>query len=79
MKTLAIGDLKTHFSDVLAAIKEGQSVTVGYGKTRRKVAVIVPYAQYCRAARRKIGLLQRHGRCRIHPDFKLSDEEVMSS
>ena len=79
MKTLAVGELKTHFSAVLASIKEGHSVAIGYGKSKRKVAVIVPYREYRRTAARKLGLLQGRARCRIHSDFSLSDEEVLAS
>ena len=79
MKTLAVGELKTHFSAVLEEIKEGNAVAVGYGKSKRKVAVIIPYRQYRKTVGRKLGILQGRARCRIHADFKMSDEEVLTS
>ncbi|MBI3987474.1 MAG: hypothetical protein HY343_11170 [Lentisphaerae bacterium] len=79
MKTLAVGELKTHFSAVLSAIKDGQSVAVGFGKSKRKVAVIVPYSRYRKTAVRRLGILQGRARCRIHDDFRMTDEEVLKS
>jgi len=52
MKTMAVGELKTHFSEVLDEVKHGQPVAIGYGKRKTKVAVIVPYEQYKRDAAR---------------------------
>jgi antitoxin (DNA-binding transcriptional repressor) of toxin-antitoxin stability system len=79
MKMLAVGELKAHFSAVLSALKNGQAVTVGYGKSKRKVAVLVPYRQYRKTAGRKLGLLENLAQCRIHADFSMSDEKVLSS
>ena len=79
MKTLAVGELKASFSSVLDEVKHGHPVAVGYGKRKTKLAVIVPYEQYKKAASRKIGILDGRARCRIHKDFKISDEELLSS
>jgi prevent-host-death family protein len=79
MKTLAVGELKANFSSVLDEVKSGHAVAVGYGKRKTKLAVIVPYEQYRKTAKRKIGVLDGRVRCRIKKDFRMSDEELLSS
>ena len=79
MKTLAVGELKANFSSVLDEVKNGHPVAVGYGKRKTKLAVIVPYEQYKKDAGRKLGILEGHARCRIHKNFRISDEEMLSS
>jgi prevent-host-death family protein len=79
MKTLTVGELKAKFSEVLAQVKEGQEIIISFGRKREKVAVLVPYSQYRAKLERKLGLLKGRGRCVIHKDFKLSDEEMLTS
>jgi len=79
VKTLAIGEFKTHFSEVLADIKTGHSVAVSYGKARRKLAVLMPYDQYHRTSVRKLGILENKGSCVLKKDYSMSDEELLQS
>ena len=79
MKTLGIGEIKAHFSDILERVKGGEKVIVGYGKRKEKVAVIVPYTEYQPKERRKLGLLQGKARFELRAGFKMSDEELLAS
>jgi prevent-host-death family protein len=79
MQTLTIGELKARFSEVLDRLRDGQEIVISYGKKREKVAVLVPYSHYNGKPKRTLGLLKRTGRCVIHKDFKLSDEELLIS
>ncbi len=79
MKTMAVGELKTHFSSVLEEIKAGHTIAVGYGKSQRKIAMLVPYPRFRKQAVRKLGILADHGSCRFQKDFSLSDEEFVTS
>ncbi len=79
MKTLTVRELKAKFSEVLAQVKEGQKICISFGRKREKVAVLVPYLQYQAKPERKLGLLAGRGRCVIHEDFKLRDEEMLTS
>jgi antitoxin (DNA-binding transcriptional repressor) of toxin-antitoxin stability system len=79
MKTLGIGEVKAHFSDILERVKGGEKVIVGYGKKKEKVAVIVPYTEYQPKERRKLGLLQGKARFELRAGFKMSDEELLAS
>ena len=75
MKFLPVGELKTHFSEVLADIKSGEEVVITYGKKRESIAVIVPYSQYRKKHSIRLGLLQDK-KMKIHDDFKMSEEEL---
>jgi antitoxin (DNA-binding transcriptional repressor) of toxin-antitoxin stability system len=79
MKTLGIGEIKANFSDILERVKGGERIVVGYGKKRKKVAVIVPYDECQTGEHRKLGLLQGKAQFEVRDDFKMSDEEVLAS
>ena len=79
MKTMAVGELKAQFSAVLAELKDGHPVAVGFGKSKRKVAVLMPYQQYRKTAGRRLGLLEGRATCRLLADFRVSDEDVLLS
>lgn len=79
MRTLAIGEFKSRFSSVLADIKSGHPVAVTYGKSRRRLAVLLPYARYHRTSTRRLGLLENKAKCTVKKDFAMSDEEFVKS
>jgi hypothetical protein len=60
-------------------VKGGQRIAVGYGKKRRKVAVIAPYEEDQHKGQRKLGPLQGKAQFKICEDFKMSDEELLAS
>ena len=79
MKTMAVGELKAHFSEVLEEVRHGNSIAVGYGKKKTKVAVIIPYDQYEATATRRLGVMEERATYAIHEDFTISDDELLSS
>lgn len=79
MKTMAVGELKTHFSEVLEEVRRGHPVAVGYGKRKTRVAVIVPYEQYEATAARRLGVMEERASYSVRRDFKMSDEDLLSS
>jgi len=79
LETLSIGELKARFSEVIGKLKKGQEIIVSYGKKKEKIAVLVPYDNYKNKPERKLGLLKERGRCVFHKDFKMSDEEILTS
>ena len=78
MKTLGVGEIKARFSDILEQVKGGEKITVGYGKKRTKVAIIMPYEEHKPRGHRKLGLLQGKARFKICAGFKMSDEELLA-
>ncbi len=79
MKTMAVGELKAHFSEVLEEVKRGQPVAIGYGRRKTKVAVIVPYDQYAAGATRHLGVMEKRANYTVKDGFAMSDEELLSS
>ena len=45
MKTMTVADFKTHLSEALNAVRDGKTIVVSYGRNRRKVAAMVPFAE----------------------------------
>jgi prevent-host-death family protein len=76
MKTLKIGELKAHFSEILNLVREGEKIIISYGKKEEKVGIIIPYKDYIK--KRKIGILENKGNI-IFQDFNITDEEFLSS
>lgn len=76
MKTMTVGELKSHFPEVLErVIKNSEPVAICYGKKKQKVAAIIPYEQLKPQTERPLGLMEGRTRCVIHDDFALNDEE----
>lgn len=78
MKTLQVGELKAKFSKVLEYLKNGEEITISFGKKKEKIAVIVPYSKYKKGINRKLGILKNKASFKIHKDFKISDEELLN-
>ncbi len=79
MKMMTIGELKTHFSEVLEQVKQGETVVICYGKQKNKVAAIIPYDQLASAKERPLGLLQRKSSFILHDDFAIDDDELLGA
>lgn len=80
MRTLTIGEFKAQFSDVLTAVQAGESVIVCYGRKKRRVAALVPYAEFAAGSgKRPLGLLKGKGGFTLAEDFALSDDEFLAA
>lgn len=79
MKIVTIGELKTHFSEVLDHVKQGETVVISYGRKKEKVAALIPYRQLIPVKPRSLGLLEGHAQCHILDNFSMSDEELLES
>jgi prevent-host-death family protein len=80
MKTLPVGELKAHFSEVLKDVRGGETVAVEFGRKHTPVAVLVPYDQYLEnKPTRKLGVLEGQGQYRIGDDFNMDDQELLDS
>ena len=77
MKTLTVGNLKTHFSKILSEIKMGKECIIEYGKKHEKVAVIIPYSKY-KKKNIKFGLLKNKGKIFFKKNFKITEEEFLN-
>ena len=76
MEAMAVGELKTNFSEVLEKVKQGQKVGILYGRAKKPVAMIVPYVEE-KKGKRKIGILDGKATFKIIGDGKISEEEFL--
>jgi antitoxin (DNA-binding transcriptional repressor) of toxin-antitoxin stability system len=80
MVTLAVGEFKAHFSEILKKVENGEEFVISYGKRKQKVAAIIPYTKFAsRRSPRKIGILKGKAGFRIADDFKMTDEDLLQS
>jgi len=77
MKAMSVGEIKAHFSEVLEEIKNGEKVGILYGRTKKPVAMIVPYAEE-KKTERKIGILDGKANIIIKDNFEMTAEELCS-
>jgi len=77
MNTIQIGDLKTHFSDVIKRVKNGNEIIITFGRKKENVAVIIPFEKYQTKIIRKIGILEGKATIKIHDDFEITEEELL--
>lgn len=74
---MPVGELKSHFSEVIEAIKNGEQIAISYGKKKKKIAVIIPFAQYAQENGVKLGLLKDKAKCEFAEDFEMTTEELV--
>lgn len=79
MKTYTVGEFKSDFSSILGLIRQGESVSLEFGKRQERLAVLVPYKQYKQANKIKLGILKGKATFKTSPDFKISDEEFLQA
>jgi antitoxin (DNA-binding transcriptional repressor) of toxin-antitoxin stability system len=76
MKTMSVGEFKTHFSEVLEQVKAGIGVAVTYGKKKDVIGYFVPKLKNTNA-KRKLGILNGKAQVVFKDDFKISEEEFL--
>lgn len=76
MKSLPVGELKSHFSEVLSTVQAGEEIVITYGKKKKSIAVIIPYASYEKKNRLQLGLL-KDKKMKMRADFKMTEEELL--
>ena len=77
MKTLPVGEIKAHFSEVLERVKHGETYGILYGKKKTPVAMIVPYKSGEEKEERVIGILDGKATITFAEDFKITEEEFL--
>ena len=79
MKTLQVGEFKRKFSEILDQVKDGEEITITFGKKKEKVAVMIPYEKFSRRNKRKLGILEDKASFKIKDDFEITDDEFLNS
>ena len=75
MEALSVAELKTHFSEVLLLVKNGENVKILYGKSKKPIAMIVPIESS--NVPRRIGILEGTANFKEMGDGKISEEEFL--
>lgn len=80
MKSLPVGELKAHFSEVLEDVQNGETIEILYGKKRKPVAKIVPIEKGKKPKKklRPIGLLDGKMKIVFADDFKMTEDEFIN-
>jgi antitoxin (DNA-binding transcriptional repressor) of toxin-antitoxin stability system len=76
MKEMPVGEVKAHFSEVLEEVKQGNRIGILYGRTKKPVAMIVPYIEE-KVSKRKIGILDGKIKIKFRDDFEMTTEELL--
>ncbi|MDR2796352.1 MAG: prevent-host-death protein [Spirochaetaceae bacterium] len=75
MKALTVAEIKTHLSDVLFQVRNGEKVKILYGKSKKPIAMIIPLEDA--NVPRKIGVLDGVASYKEEGDGKISPEEFL--
>ncbi|TGK54194.1 type II toxin-antitoxin system Phd/YefM family antitoxin [Leptospira bouyouniensis] len=78
MKSFPVGELKTHFSEVLEYVKNGEKVGILFGKNKKPIAMIVPVNQK-NNQKRKIGMLDGKVKIKFDHNFSITEDEFLSN
>ncbi len=73
MKTMSVGELKTHFSEVLKNVEAGEKIAITFGKKKEIKAFIVPKEQEMKP--RKLGILEGKGGFFLREDFNITTDD----
>lgn len=79
MKTLAVGEFKTHFSEALEDVRHGKTVGVSFGRKGRLVAVLAPPKLVLHQGGVTLGSLKKKASFRTKPTFKISEKDLLAS
>jgi antitoxin (DNA-binding transcriptional repressor) of toxin-antitoxin stability system len=79
MQTMTVGRFKSHFSEVLDLIQNGEDVVISYGKKKEKIAVLVAFDRYEGKPQRILGILAGKASFATAADSKIDDDELLAS
>jgi len=72
---MTVAEVKTHFSDILIQVQNGENFKILYGKSKKPVAMLVPIQK--RDKPRKIGVLDGKAKFSVKGNGKISEEEFL--
>jgi hypothetical protein len=76
MKTMTVGEFKSHFSEVVEQVKAGIGFAVTYGRKKEIVGYFLPESQLVKP-KRKLGILEGKAKVTFKDDFKISEEDLI--
>jgi len=76
MKTMTVGEFKTHFSEVINQVQAGEKIAVTFGKSKKVVGYFIPEIEQP-IPKRKLGILKGKATVEFGPDFEITEEEFL--
>jgi hypothetical protein len=77
MKTMTVGEFKTHFSEVIEQVKKGEEIAVTYGKKKEIIGYFKPETAAIKS-KRKVGLFDKMPGYFMAEDFCETTNEEFS-
>lgn len=74
---MKVGEFKSRFADVLHQVKNGEEITIAYGKKNQKLAVIIPFSKYTKK-NRQLDILKNVAGYKIEKDFEITAAEFLA-
>jgi hypothetical protein len=75
MKTMTVGEFKTHFSNVIEQVKAGEKIAVTFGKKKEIIGYFSPDSP--QKSKRNLGLLEGKVEVIFKSDFEMTTEEFL--
>lgn len=79
MQTIQVGEFKARFSELIDAVRSGETIVVAYGRHQEKVAALIPYAQLEAGVPRTLGALAGVAKITLADDFEITDQELLGA
>jgi len=76
MKTMTVGEFKTHFSEVLEQVRAGEQIEVTYGKKKEVVGYFQPKNSVPKP-KRNLGILEGKATAVFGDDWEMTEEELL--
>ena len=73
MKTILATQITSNFAKIAANLQKGKQFGIIYGKTKKPVAMLVPFEE----KKRKIGILDGKAKIEFASDFEFTTEELL--
>lgn len=76
MKTMTVGEVKTHFSEVLKFVEAGEKIAITYGRKKEIKALLVPNeGKPENKKKRKLGILEGKASFKFIGGHNTTEEE----
>ncbi len=79
MKTVPVAEVRSNLSMLLKEVESGHEIGISFGRRRETIAVIVPIAEYKKIKARRLGSLAGKLTVEFKDNWKMSDDEFLSS
>jgi antitoxin (DNA-binding transcriptional repressor) of toxin-antitoxin stability system len=73
VRVLPSTEVQNHLATLLRKVQTGSGIAITFGKKREIIAVIVPYVNYKRSRKRRLGTLKGKMKVIFAKDFTMAD------